>query len=184
MNPTTPVTLGASHLGDRPGAAELADALLASGRGGIDTSNGYTGGRSETLLGDAIRRAGGIPAGTAIYSKADRDPDSGVFDGDRVRRSLEESLTRLGVDRLPVYHLHDPYTITFAHAMAPGGAVEALTALRDEGVIGAIGIASGTMAEVHRYVDTGAFERCCRTTGSPSSTARRSPRSAWPGAWA
>jgi D-threo-aldose 1-dehydrogenase len=156
--PTTPVTIGASRLGDRPEAGALADAMLTSSLGNIDTSNEYAGGRSETLLGAAIRRAGGIPDGKVVYSKADRDPKTGVFDGDRVRRSLEESLTRLGVDRLPVYHLHDPFTITFDEAMAPGGAVAALITLREEGVIGAIGIAAGTMSEVHRYVDTGAFD--------------------------
>jgi len=156
--PTTPVTLGASRLGDRPQGEELADALLASPLGNVDTSNAYADGRSETLLGGAIRRAGGLPEGKLVYSKADCDPETGVFDGERVRRSLDESLDRLGLDTLPVYHLHDPYMIGFDEAMGPGGAVPALIALRDEGVIGAIGIASGTMAEVHRYVETGAFD--------------------------
>lgn len=156
--PTTPVTLGASRLGDRPHADELADALVASTLGNVDTSNAYADGRSESLLGGAIRRAGGLPGGKLVYSKADCDPDTGVFDGDRVRRSLDESLDRLGVDSLPLYHLHDPYMIGFDDAMGAGGAVPALLALRDEGVIGAIGIASGTMAEVHRYVETGVFD--------------------------
>lgn len=155
---TTPVTLGASSLGTRPGASELADALLASPLGNVDTSNNYAGGRSETALGEAIRRAGGLPAGKLVFSKADSDGDTGVFDGDRVRRSLEESLGRLGLDALPLYQLHDPYTIGFDEAMAPGGAVPALLALRDQGVIGAIGIASGTMAQVHEYVETGVFD--------------------------
>lgn len=160
MNPvaTTPITLGASGLGERPGAEAIADALLASEVGNIDTSNMYAEGRSEQHLGDAIERAGGIPAGKLIYSKADRDVTTGAFDGDRVRRSLDESLTRLGLGSLPLYQLHDPYTITFDEAMAPRGAVPALVALRDEGVIGAIGIASGTMAQVHEYVATGVFD--------------------------
>lgn len=155
---TTPVTLGSSRLGERPGGPELAGALLASPLGNIDTSNMYADGRSEALLGDAIGRAGGIPNGKLIYSKADRDAVTGVFDGEQVRRSLEESLERLGVDSLPLYQLHDPYTIAFEDAMAPGGAVPALLALRDQGVIGAIGIASGTIAQVHEYVATGVFD--------------------------
>ena len=80
--PTTPVTLGSSRLGERPGGPALADALLASPLGSIDTSNMYADGRSEALLGDAIGRAGGIPNGKLIYSKADRDLPTGVFDGD------------------------------------------------------------------------------------------------------
>ncbi|GAA1973708.1 aldo/keto reductase [Microbacterium pumilum] len=155
---TTPITLGASGLGERTGAEVLADALLESTVGNIDTSNMYAQGRSERHLGDAITRSGGIPTGKLIYSKADRDVVSGAFDGDRVRRSLDESLGRLGLDSLPLYQLHDPYTITFEEAMGPGGAVPALIALRDEGVIGAIGIASGTIGQVHEYVATGVFD--------------------------
>lgn len=154
----TPVILGASRLGERPDGDRLANALLRSDLGHVDTSNNYAGGRSEQLLGDAIRRADGLPEGKAVYSKADSDPDTGAFDGDRVRRSLEESLTRLGLDSLPLYQLHDPYSISFAEAMAPGGAVPALIELRDQGVIGAIGIASGTLSQVSEYVDTGVFD--------------------------
>ncbi|MHA6523772.1 aldo/keto reductase [Tessaracoccus sp. G1721] len=156
--PLTPVTLGASRLGDRPDAEALADALLASPLGHVDTSNNYADGRSETLLGDAIRRAGGAPSGTSVFSKADRDPSTGAFDADRVRRSLEESLERLGLDHLPLYQFHDPFTLTVDAALAPGGPVEALIALRDEGVIGAIGIAYGPLAETLAYVETGLFD--------------------------
>ena len=154
--PTTEVTLGASYLGNRDEPEALADALIASEHP-VDTSNIYTLGVSERLLGEAIARAGGLRDGKLIYSKADADAD-GTFDGDRIRRSLDESLERLGLDTLPIYHLHDPYTITFDEAMAPGGAVPALIALRDSGAIGAIGIASGTMPQVHEYVASGVFD--------------------------
>lgn len=153
----TAVTLGAAFLGDHPGPDALADALIAS-EYDVDTSNMYTRGASERHLGGAIARAGGLRVGKHVFSKADRDLESGVFDGNRVRRSLDESLARLGVDHLPLYQLHDPYTIDFADAMAAGGAVPALVALRDEGLIGAIGIAAGQTALVHEYVLTGAFD--------------------------
>ncbi len=42
--------------------------------------------------------------------------------------------------------------------MGSDGAVTALVELRDSGVIGAIGIASGTMRQVHEYVQTGVFD--------------------------
>ena len=156
--PLTPVTLGASRLGDRPDAEALADALVASPLGHVDTSNNYADGRSEALIGGAIARAGGLPAGSLVFSKADREPGTGVFDAARVRRSLEESLGRLGLDRLPLYQFHDPFTITVEEALAPGGPVEALIALRDEGIIGAIGIAYGPLAETLAYVETGLFD--------------------------
>lgn len=154
----TPVTLGASRLGDRPDAEALADALVASPLGNVDTSNNYADGRSEQLLGEAIGRAGGLPEGKLVYSKADRHPVTGNFDADRVRRSLEESLERLGLDWLPLYQFHDPFTISFEDATAPGGPVAALRAMREEGLIGAIGIALGPSAEVLRYVETEVFD--------------------------
>jgi D-threo-aldose 1-dehydrogenase len=156
-----PITLGASSLGDPSrdvDAAALADALLTSDFGQVDTSNNYAKGNSETELGKAVRRAGGLPDGTVIFSKVDSEPDTGVFDGDRVKRSFEETTTRLGIDYLPVLHLHDPYTIDFAEAMAPGGAVEALTSLRDQGLVGAIGIAAGPVDLMLEYVRSDAFD--------------------------
>ncbi|MEO6534196.1 MAG: aldo/keto reductase [Pseudolysinimonas sp.] len=153
------ITIGTSGIGKRPGADEsLAAALLASDFRQFDTSNNYSGGRSEALLGQAIAAAGGLPADKVIFSKADQDPETGVFDGDRVRRSFDETTERLGLESLPLYQLHDPYTITVSEGMAPGGPVEALIRLRDEGRIGAIGIAAGERALVEEYLRTDVFD--------------------------
>jgi len=153
------ITIGTSGLGKRHGAdGALASALLESPFRQLDTSNNYAGGRSEALLGQAIAAAGGLPAGKVVFSKADQDPASGAFDGDRVRRSFDETTERLGLETLPLYQLHDPYTISVAEGMAPGGPVEALIRLRDEGRIGAIGIAAGERALVEEYIRTDAFD--------------------------
>jgi D-threo-aldose 1-dehydrogenase len=153
------ITIGTSGLGKRPGADEaLAAALLAAPFRQLDTSNNYAGGRSETLLGQAIAAAGGLPAGKVVFSKADQDPSTGVFDGDRLRRSFDETTERLGLETLPLYQLHDPYTISVSQGMAPGGPVEALIRLREEGRIGAIGIAAGERALVEEYIRTDAFD--------------------------
>ncbi|WP_238005428.1 aldo/keto reductase [Dactylosporangium sp. AC04546] len=145
-----PVTIGASRLE----TDELAEAMLRSPFGQIDTSNNYAQGRSEAALGRA--RRGSDPA--VIFSKADADPVTGAFDGDRVLRSFEETVTRLGVARLPVYHLHDPYTVTLREAAGPGGAIGALVALREQGLVDAIGIAAGPLDLLEAYLDTGAFD--------------------------
>jgi D-threo-aldose 1-dehydrogenase len=153
------VTIGTSGLGKRPGADDtLATALLASSLRQLDTSNAYSGGRSEALLGEAIAAGGGLPTGKVVFSKADQDPTTGIFDGERVRRSFDESTERLGLETLPLYHLHDPYGLTVAEGMAVGGPVEALIRLRDEGRIGAIGIAAGERALVEDYIRTDAFD--------------------------
>jgi D-threo-aldose 1-dehydrogenase len=72
---------------------------------------------------------------------------------------VAESLDRLGLDRVPLMYLHDPeYHLTFEQAMAPDGPVVALVALRDEGVLGHLGIASGPVGLMRRFLATGAFE--------------------------
>ena len=56
-------------------------------------------------------------------------------------------------------YLHDPeYHLTFAEAMAPGGPVEALIALRDRGVLGHLGIAAGPVRLMREFIATGLFE--------------------------
>lgn len=154
-----PVTIGTSGLGKRPGAElELAKAILTSSFLQADTSNNYADGKSERLLGEAIRELGGLPEGHVVFSKGDQDPVTGAFSGERMRRSFEESTERLGLATLPLYQLHDPYTISVSQAMAPGGPVDVLLKLRDQGRIGAIGVAAGTIPLMEEYVQTDAFD--------------------------
>jgi D-threo-aldose 1-dehydrogenase len=124
----------------------------------LDTSNEYGGGEVERRIGEAVRARGGLPVGFVVETKVDPDPHTGDFSGDRVRASLEESLERLGLDRVPLLHLHDPERISFEEAMAAGGPVEALVRLRDEGVVDAIGVAGGPVDLVTRYVETDVFD--------------------------
>jgi D-threo-aldose 1-dehydrogenase len=157
--PPHAVLLGASSLGQpgRPDPDELAEAMLRSGFPAIDTSNRYASGRSEEYLGRAIGRVG-VPAGTVVITKVDADTATGVFDGDRVRRCFEESLARLGLDRVPLLQIHDPYTITLSEAMSPRGAVPALVRLREEGAVDAIGIAAEPVELLLDYIGTGVFD--------------------------
>lgn len=124
----------------------------------LDTSNEYGGGESERLVGLAIRAHGGLPDGFVLATKVDPDPRTGDFSRERVHASLSESLDRLGVDRVPLLHLHDPERIGFAAAMAPHGPVEALAALRDEGRVDAIGVAGGPVALMRELIDSEVFD--------------------------
>lgn len=162
---TDEITVGTSPLGrgtkpDTPEEAEAvatAEAMLTGPFALIDTSNEYAGGRSEAVLGAAAARLGDR-ATARIVTKVDRDPHTGAFDRDRVMRSFEESLARLRLDRVPVLHLHDPYSITFAEATAKGGAVEGLVELRETGAVDAIGIAAAPIALMRAYIGTGLFD--------------------------
>jgi D-threo-aldose 1-dehydrogenase len=125
----------------------------------IDTSNNYGGGSAETRIGRALVTAGGLPAGFVLATKVDADPVTGDFSGERVRRSLDESLARLGLDRIQLMYLHDPeYHLTHREAMAPDGPVRALTELRDQGVLAHLGVAGGPVGLMREFIATGVFD--------------------------
>ena len=71
------------------------------------------------------------------------------YSPDGVRRSLEESLERLGLDRIDIVYIHDPDD---HWAEAIDGAVPALERLRDEGVIGAWGAGMNQAEMLTRFV--------------------------------
>ncbi len=78
------------------------------------------------------------------------EPVRPVFDysGDGVRRSVEESLSRLGLDRIDIAFIHDPDD---HWRDAIEGAYPALHRLREEGVIGAIGAGMNQSAMLARF---------------------------------
>jgi D-threo-aldose 1-dehydrogenase len=165
----TPICVGTSALGSfsaQYGYEVGADQALATLRkvlkspfNFIDTSNEYgSGGDSERRFGAALKEAGGLPPGVVLATKVDPRPGSSDFSGARVRASVEESLERLGLNRLQLVYLHDPEKITFEEGVAKGGPVEALVALQREGVIEHVGVAGGPIDLMLRYVETGVFE--------------------------
>ena len=106
---------GTSGLGDMPDTygygvdAERAKANLRaifdSAVNFLDTARVYGFGRSEERIGAVIRERGGLPAGFVMSTKLDRDPKTNRFDGARARRSLEETLKALGLDRNDTRHI-------------------------------------------------------------------------------
>lgn len=78
------------------------------------------------------------------------------FSADGIRRSVEESLNRLGLDRVDIVYLHDPerYDLTTALDTGLAGAV----ALRDSGIVSAIGVGSMDTGALQAAVSTGALD--------------------------
>jgi D-threo-aldose 1-dehydrogenase len=124
----------------------------------VDSSNIYGEGNSETVIGRVISRLGGLPADRVVMTKLDRDEETGAFDAAQMQRSLEQSLERLGVDRIQVLFIHDPEHIGFEASMAPGGPVDALIGMKDSGLAESIGISGGPVPMLQRFVDTGVFD--------------------------
>lgn len=168
LTPISRVIVGGSPLGSMPAAygheldaqtaIETVQRALASPLNMIDTSNEYSDGESERRIAEAILRQGGMPPGFVVATKADPERGGVEFSGARVRESFHESARRLGMGRFELFHLHDPERFDFADMTRPGGAVDAMVALRDEGLVGAIGVAAGDLHETRRYADIGVFD--------------------------
>ena len=164
----TPLCIGAAALGDMPEtfaysvAEEQALATVRACFDGpinfLDTAASYGDGESERRIGIVIRERGGLPDGYVLATKADRNQANGDFSGGQMRRSVERSLRLLGLERLQLVYLHDPEHASFEEIMAPGGAVEALLRLKEQGLIAHLGIAGGPIPLMTRYVETGHFE--------------------------
>lgn len=152
----TSICFGTSGLGDMPDTYgysvddQRARATLRAIFDGpvnfIDTSRIYGFGRSEERIGAVIREMGGLPDGFVLATKLDRDPESGRFDAVRARKSVEESLESLGLETIPVLHLHDPeHARSLEEITRDGGAIDELFRMKSEGLTQAIGLAMGRL---------------------------------------
>ena len=152
----THIGFGAAALGAMPDtygydvdeavAHETVRSILGSPVNLLDTSRNYGFGRSEKRIGAVIGERGGIPDGFVLATKLDRDVETGRFDAARARRSFEESLAALGVDRVQILHLHDPeYAGDLAEVTHPGGALDELFRIKEEGMATAVGLAMGRL---------------------------------------
>jgi D-threo-aldose 1-dehydrogenase len=77
------------------------------------------------------------------------------FSYDGVRRSIEESLRRLGLDSVDILHIHDPDDIS---AERLHGAYAALHGLRQHGHVGAIGVGTNQAQTVVRLAHNFEFD--------------------------
>src|ERR1700757_331066 len=89
-------------------AFELMDAAWEAGITWFDTADAYGGGRSETYIGEWIRsrRPDGLRLTTKTFNPMDEGEDHGLAPA-RVRRQIESSLGRLGVERVDLYLSHE-----------------------------------------------------------------------------
>jgi D-threo-aldose 1-dehydrogenase len=174
----TRLGLGSAPLGGLFQAVDDAEAVRVVERAwdaGIrffDTAPLYGHGLAETRLGTVLKHK---PRDEFIFAskvgrllRADVQPEPGqsyrgvplvnpVFDFsyDGVMRSFEESLDRLGLDRIDILHIHDPDD-HFSEAV--DGAYRALAHLRAQGVIKAIGAGMNQAEMLMRFAGEGDFD--------------------------
>jgi aryl-alcohol dehydrogenase-like predicted oxidoreductase len=129
---STRVIFGAAALGSmrQDRADQILATLLEFGINHIDTAASY--GDSE------LRIAPWMPQHRDRFFLATK---TGERSGDGARASLERSLTRLAVDSVDLIQLHNLVeSDEWEMAFGPGGAVEALSRARDEGLARFIGV--------------------------------------------
>lgn len=185
--PVTALGFGGAPLGDLyerldEGMAQASvTAALSAGINLVDTSPLYGHGLSEHRIGAALRS---VPRdGVVLSTKVGRwmDPGKPKTDGsgylgglphpavidysyDGAMRSFEQSLLRLGTDRIDILLIHDVDVWTHGALMeqrfkeAMEGAYRALDGLRSSGAVKAIGIGVNESEICERFARAGDFD--------------------------
>jgi aryl-alcohol dehydrogenase-like predicted oxidoreductase len=111
------------------------DAAWAAGITCFDTAASYGGGRSEAAIGKWLRSRGHpVHVVTKVFFSVTGDPADRGLAPDRIRREVEGSLRRLGLERIDLYMIHEPDPDAEL-----GDTLEALDGLVRAGKVGAIG---------------------------------------------
>jgi predicted dehydrogenase/aryl-alcohol dehydrogenase-like predicted oxidoreductase len=100
--PVSKLVLGTDNQTDAPTMAAMADAFVEAGGNCFDTAHIYSGGISETLLGQWMQ-ARGLREELVILGKGAHTPDCTP---EAVGQQLDISLQRLQIDYLDIYCLH------------------------------------------------------------------------------
>lgn len=88
-------------------ARGLIDICLEAGVNLFDTANGYSDGRSEEVLADALgARRNNVLISTKAYFPTGGGPNDRGTSRYHLRRALEDSLRRLKTDYIDIYHMH------------------------------------------------------------------------------
>jgi len=134
-------------------AFALMDAAWKAGITAFDTADAYGGGRSESSIGAWVRsrRPEGLFLTTKTFNPMEPGADHGLAPA-RVRRQLESSLGRLGVERVDLYLCHS-WDAEVPIAETAG----ALDELRAEGKIGAYGLSNVNGAQLSEAAAHGDF---------------------------
>jgi len=134
-------------------ALDLMDAAWEAGITWFDTADAYGGGRSETYVGEWVRtrKPDGLRITTKTFNPMAEGEDRGLAPP-RVRRQIETSLQRLGVERVDLYLAHAPDADVPAAELA--GVFEELVAA---GKIGAYGLSNVDGAQLRAALEAGSF---------------------------
>ena len=129
-------------------AFALMDSAWERGITLFDTADAYGGGRSERAIGRWLAGRGPevreqIVLSTKVFHSVEGDPGDRGLAPARIRRQVEGSLARLGVERVDLYLIHEPDPDTPVE-----DTLEALDGLVRDGKVGAVGTSNVSGAEL------------------------------------
>src|SRR5882757_4413506 len=148
--------------GDPADQERIVTRAITAGVNYFDTAVQYGDGESEKNLGRILQEL--KPANVAVGTKVRVPPDEFDRIADAVTTSLEGSLARLRLDRVDIFHLHNPITETGGETALSvrqvlDEVVPAFERLRRQGKIRFLGItALGDTAALHQVIDANAFD--------------------------
>lgn len=147
-----PLSMGRGEPAPADRATATIHAALDAGVTLLDTADIYapswdTMGHNEELVAEALRSWGGDRSSVTLATKGGitRSAEGGGRDGSAsyLRSALEKSLAALEIDSVDLYYWHRPdRSIRYAEG------VEALAALKEEGLIREIGISNANVEEI------------------------------------
>jgi aryl-alcohol dehydrogenase-like predicted oxidoreductase len=108
---------------DEAAARRIVDTCLDAGINFFDTANVYTDGKSETILGRALKgRRDRVVLASKVAGKTGPGFDQAGLSRAAIRRAIDESLQRLQTDYLDLYYLHRPdYTVPIEESLEAAG---------------------------------------------------------------
>jgi aryl-alcohol dehydrogenase-like predicted oxidoreductase len=148
--------------GDPTDQERLVARAIDAGVNYFDTAVLYGDGESEKNLGGVLQML--KPANVAVGTKVRVPPSEFDRIADAIAISLEGSLARLRLDRVDIFHLHNPITETgdgsaVSVRQVLDDVVPAFERLRQQGKIRFLGISAiGDSAALHQVIDAGVFD--------------------------
>lgn len=124
----------------------------------FDTAVLYNRSLSETMIGEALRQRPEAKDKLTVTTKAGRWFDHYDFRFDAIIRSVELSLERMGLDRLPIVYIHDAMGQPLDEVVSDEGALGALRQLQAQGIIKHVGVACNNPQTNLEYIKTGEFD--------------------------
>lgn len=171
---TFPLMLGAAEFGwnvDLETSHGILDRYVEFGGNAVHTADGFSGGRSEYIIGQWLRSRG-LRDRTLLSARIGSHADNPGLGSVNLVRAVEGSLTRLGVERIDVLHLDATLDRT-THLEDTLATVEWMIEAGKVGAIGAYGFAPERLVEA-RILASAGYPRI-EVIDVPYNLSRRQP---------